>query len=203
MDPLTIYGLASGGAGLLGGLFDSFGRKSSDFKITPDTNGEAYKQYKKFSDLNSDFYRTGETRLKRFYSDMVPTADSMITASRANGMSYGGSSYLANQQRKEGMRTAMDKAGSSLLDLYQMGQTQAKDYLGMSYDNAKAEAMLRENQRNKQTSLFAQLMGLGGGMLGYSMMGKNSPTGETPTGGTVDYTPRNKWNGYGIDINDY
>lgn len=165
MDPITLGML---GIGLGGSMINAFGHdtNSSDYDTENYLNksGEAYKQYDKFSNMNSDYYQTGENEIRKTISDSMPGQGSLLAMMAAGG---GGTSG-ANIQRQASMRQAGDTAKSGMVNMYQQGQGLAQSYLGMAYSNAReqmkgvTDEKIRRSDRIGQT--FNQFATAGIGM---------------------------------------
>jgi hypothetical protein len=162
-----------GGGLMVGGLLGkalSGKNKMRWGDFNPDPEGLAMEQFRQYNDLGSDFYKMGESAIRRTVADSQPTVDTLLGTSQAHGGGYGGSQSIANAQRQAHVNRAMDYGTTSLVDYYMKGQGLAQNALSMHFGNKQSQIggyMGYKMQREADTNdLWGQFMTGGAGLLG-------------------------------------
>ncbi len=172
---------AIGAASALGGLFSRQSRAPRIKYSDVDPNNYAERRYQELTDPNSQYNRGQYNNLLRLALSSSPSLDALLGASAASG----GSTAFAQQQA----RANTARAGEAAFTAYegQRGQTEglAQGYLGQYYGNRQfvtgtnQQAALAEYQ--DRNAFSNQLIGLGGGLLGMSLLGNPNQTAEAAT----------------------
>jgi hypothetical protein len=170
---MAIPAIIGGGlmvGGLLGRALSGRKNRSRFGDFDPDPDGLALKQFEKYNDPNSSFYRTGEAAIRRTVADAQPTTASLLGSSMAHGGGYGGSQAIANAQRQAHVNRGMDYGTTSLVDYYMKGQSFANQALGMHFGNKQSQIGGYQNYKMQQqaddSSFWGQFMSGGAGLLG-------------------------------------
>lgn len=134
------------------------------------------KDYRRFSNLGSSYYKTGYTNLLNALSKSSPTLNTLTGVGMAAGGSYKGSKAAATIQRRGIETRNADRAQSSVLDMYMQGQRLAQ--------NSLAGAQAAYQYEDSKPSFWEELGGFAaGGLLQHvtgSLLGGKS-SAQNPT----------------------
>lgn len=185
MDPITLMMIAGGGL-LGGGLFGagkSIWGDDNDYTMEGNLNknSEAWKQYQRFSNLDSDFYQKGDERIRRTMGDLAPKANDFMTMM--------GSKNFSNAQALSNIRSSQTKtneqAGQAVLNLQMEGIKHAMTPLEMAYKNAGEDVGQKRETQSQKTNFFNEMANMGTGLLSAGVMsGMPKPDISTPSGAT-------------------
>jgi hypothetical protein len=134
-----------------------------------DTEDWVNERYEELTDPDSELYQKFYSNTAKTLNETTPTIDSLLGLSMAMGGDYGGSSYMAGEQRKAIEQKNREKATNATEGFYLEAQGQANNVMGMDLQNKQYYAGLKQNQEQfeeSQPSWWEGLLNIGGGLLG-------------------------------------
>lgn len=172
------------------------------------------KDYRRFSNLSSGYYKAGYQNLLKSLNASSPTTNTLLSVPASQGLSYGGSMTIANRQRRGVETRNAETASSGLLDMYLRGQSLAQNSLqgaqqAYQYEDSKpsfleeiagfaAGGLLQGALGGGLGSLFKKSPNTSGvpGMSGNEwQLRNNAPSGPLKYVNTPEYRPLN-YEGY-------
>ena len=182
MDPITLMMMAGGGL-LGGGLFgsaNSIWGDNNDYSMEGNLNknSEAWKQYQRFSNLDSDFYQKGDERIRRTMGDLGPKANDFMTMMGSKGVS----TAQALSNIKSSQTQTNEQAGQAVINLQMEGIKHAMTPLQMAYNNAGADAGQKRETQSQKTNFFNEMANMGSGLLAAGVMSNAAKTTATTAG---------------------
>ena len=167
LNPITAgVGAAFAGLGAIGSLFTK--RPNVNTKVGSYLDQGLSDKANRYSNLDSDYYKQGEEKLRRTMMDTAPTSNSLLSLAAATG----GSATQAGLQRRASESKVGEGVRTGLLDMFDRGQGMAATYDKMNWDQAGtsmqgnlANQWERYNAKQQQ---WSNIGNLGGGLMGFS-----------------------------------
>ena len=166
-NPITAgFGVALGGIGALNSLFTK--RPNVNTKVGSYLDQGLSDKANRYSNLDSDYYKQGEEKLRRTMMDAAPTSNSLLSLAAATG----GSATQAGLQRRASESKVGEGVRTGLLDMFDRGQGMAATYDKMNWDQAGTSMqgnLANEWEKyNAKQQQWSNITNLGGGLMGFS-----------------------------------
>ena len=183
-NPATAgIGAVTGLVGGIGSLWNAFNNspkastKVSDY-LSTDLTGKA----NQYTDLNSDYYKLGEEKMRRMMMDAAPTGNSLLSLAAATG----GSATQAGLQRRASESKVGEGVRTGMLGMYEQGQGIGLDYNKLNYAQAGSSMESTVKQEwdvfNSKQKAWSNISEGSGGLLKYGFTTKPPAPSRSPSG---------------------
>lgn len=195
--PFVAAGAVGAGLGLLGSFNSAFNRggpeTEQDFNVDPEEF--SMKRARELLDPRSRPNMFALSRFGKLARDSAPTADTLFSFARGQGIGTVGAGALSYRQNEANMSKGREVAMGGYMDFLMGQERNAQGWAGQAFDNRRfaktaAAGIAGENQAT-QASFFDETAKMGMGFLGYGMQ----QGGTKPK--VVPQQEWGKWSNYG------